>query len=162
MRTDLVQITEGGLPNRPSMVSCPDALYGAILDLEDPFLPAFMRNRGYPPAIKVMAETALAELLPLAAPVSETAVHLWLAPLVAATANPRGMDSVEGWLNAMVLAMAGEPIGAFTVETQRRALREMKFWPTPADVWEIVKHDARDIRRRIENLKIIAGIEDWK
>lgn len=150
-----VAIRATHLPNAPKLFDVDDLLFGAILSVEDPVVPS--TNQTFSPKVQVRAREYLAVLAPFLAPVSRDIVMLWTTPLMMATPNPRDPKLIPAWIEALMLAMAGAPTGAFSIENQRTALRTLTFFPSPADIWNIVSDDARRLRKRESTLRMIVG-----
>jgi hypothetical protein len=60
------------------------------------------------------------------------------------------------WCAGVALAVGHLEVGAFTAATQRQALQTFKFFPSAADVYEILAPAAVEIRQRIYHLRRIA------
>ncbi|MEJ0017518.1 MAG: hypothetical protein WDN25_13325 [Acetobacteraceae bacterium] len=90
------------------------------------------------------------------APVQAEA-RAWLLPIQAAVRNPADEDRLPGWVAAVLLAVGHLEVGAFTAGTQREALQTFKFFPSAADVYEILAGPAVEIRMRLRTLERIAS-----
>jgi hypothetical protein len=112
----------------------------------------------HPAAVKRQAETALAQIEPFGEPVSEALVRAWFAPIGLTVTNPRPAEQTDPYIAALMLALAGVPVGAFTEATQRDLLRSCTHWPAAAEVYAVVSPAAGRIWEDIAGLqRIIAA-----
>lgn len=109
----------------------------------------------YPPDIQGLARQALAVLAPYMTVIGEDALLAWLAPLMTAVRNP-GRDDVKTWFTSVLLACSDAPACVFTRESQMRALREIQFFPSAADIYNVVARDIWLVRIYLQRLEIIS------
>lgn len=150
-----VAIRSSGLPVACNLYDVDDLLYGAILQLEEPAVP--YATTEFSSRIRDRARDSLKALAPLLMPVSKEIVTLWTTPLIAGAPNQRDPKQMPAWIEALMLAVADAPTGAFSVDTQRAALRTLTFFPSPADIWNVVKDDVACLRKRETTLRLIIG-----
>jgi hypothetical protein len=105
----------------------------------------------------VRAEAA--RILPIyrkgAQPADAKFLHGWLQPLAAVVRNPVSVDELDTLSRIFAHALADVPRASFTDTAWRRAMQTFKFWPSVADVAELVADDAQEIRRAVEVLTFI-------
>ena len=94
------------------------------------------------------------------APISKAELRDWVVPIVVGCAPSKGEVDERAWMDSLYLAMSDVPRGVFTVAKQRWALRELKFFPRPADIWELVKHDMAELTDHVRALRMIAGDDE--
>lgn len=107
----------------------------------------------YPAILQEEAMRALMLLRGFADPVPENIARLWLSPIPNVVRDYR--DSVGDWFAGVTLALRGMECGAFTETTQRAALRNFKFFPSAADIYDILSDPAWEIRHRVRVLNTI-------
>lgn len=153
-RRELVPFSTA-LPIAMNLTEVPDALYGAILQVEEPAVP--YASHCFPAKIREIAQDHLDKMKPYMAPASAQLITKWIKPLITAAPNQRDGTQMMDWIEAVMLAMADVPIGVFSVQNQRAALRTLTFFPSPADIWNIVKDDVACLRKRETTLRLIIG-----
>lgn len=79
----------------------------------------------------------------------------WIGPIALTVRNAMAADEIEGIATQFAALLVDIPSGAFTAATQLQASHTFKFWPSPADIVELVADEARDIRRAVEVLTFI-------
>jgi hypothetical protein len=80
----------------------------------------------------------LERIAPFSESVTEEVVRVWIAPVIASVSNPRPKDQSAAWFAALMLALRGVPVGAFTEATQCDLLRACTHWPAAAEVYAVV------------------------
>lgn len=80
----------------------------------------------------------------------------WLQPLAVVVRNPVSVHSLEHLSLIFAEALSTVPVGAFSRDAWVRMMQTFKFWPSPADIAELLQDDANDIRRAVEVLAFIA------
>lgn len=81
----------------------------------------------------------------------------WLTPIALTVRNPLATDEIAGVAELFAPLLSDLPGGCFTAATQRYAAQTFKFWPSPADLAELVRDEAADIRRGISVLSYLAS-----
>jgi hypothetical protein len=109
----------------------------------------------HPVTVKNQARAILERLAPFSEAVSEETVQAWIAPVIASVSNPRPKDEAAAWFQALMLALDGLPVGAFTEATQRDLLRSCTHWPAAAEVYAVVSPAAGRIWEDIAGLRRI-------
>jgi hypothetical protein len=109
-------------------------------------------------AVKNQARAVLGRIAPFSELVTEELVQAWVAPVVASVSNPRPKEQSAAWFQALMLALDGLPMGAFTEATQRDLLRRCTHWPAVAEVYAVLAPAAARIFDDITGLqRIIAA-----
>lgn len=111
------------------------------------------------PVVKGEAKRLLEQLRPYGAPVTMEVIRLWVHPLTASVRNVRSIEDMADWWDAVFLTLRTLEVGAFTVATQRAALRSIKFLPSAADLYDFLGDPAFEIRRKLNVLSRIASTE---
>jgi hypothetical protein len=106
--------------------------------------------------VQAEARDVLTDLEAFAAPVTEDVLRAWLAPIPMVVRNEKSPEMIGGWLAGVAMTVGHLEIGAFTAETQREGLQTFKFFPSAADVDEIVAGPAVKIREMVRCLRCIA------
>jgi hypothetical protein len=106
-------------------------------------------------ADKQRAEAALEQIAPFGDSVSEALVRAWFAPIALTATNPRPAEQTDSYIAALMLALDGVPVGAFTDATQRDLLRSCTHWPAAAEVYAVVSPAAGRIWEDIAGLRRI-------
>ena len=109
---------------------------------------ATFADRPPPRDVRAEARTMLAALAAALDPVEPTTVRAWLRPLAPAVRNPPTAPEFEARAAAIALACSTVPRCAFTLTSQAEALRRFSYWPSAADVVELLDEHARPIRAR--------------
>lgn len=102
------------------------------------------------------ATALLSSYAQVASPPSAAFLADWLKPLAAVVRNPVSAAELDQIAPIFAAALADIPIGAFSLPTWRLAMQTFKFWPSPADIAELVAPAAQEIRRTVAVLKFIA------
>jgi len=123
-----------------------DALKQAIEDTGNPHPDVGMPER-YSAAVSTEAEALKRNMSDLMRPATERAIRLWLAPIQAAVRNPADPDRLSAWVSVTLLALRGLESGAFSDVTLITALRNIKFFPSTSDVYDIVAPRSAELRR---------------
>lgn len=71
----------------------------------------------------------------------------WLRPLALVVRNPPSAETLPGIARAFAAVLSDIPGAAFTAETSRRAAQKFEFWPSAADVVQLLQPEIDDIRR---------------
>jgi hypothetical protein len=97
------------------------------------------------PAPDVVAEAKRLLLIiePMVQPPTATLVRNWLRPLAAAVRNPPSKVDFEARVAALIMVSQDLPIAAFNIETQRTAICQFTFWPSVAEIRELLVKDGR-------------------
>lgn len=161
MMGEIARINGSMLPPPPPM--SPELRGWMLDDMDMEWLPptaqrqAIRLPRYRDDSAAVRAEAA--RLLPAyragARPPSARFLCDWLQPLAAVVRNPISRDDLENISGIFADALADIPVATFTPAAWRRAMQTFKFWPSPADVAELLQDDAKDIRRAVEVLTFI-------
>jgi hypothetical protein len=100
----------------------------------------------------------LEQIAPFSEQVSEELVRAWFGPIVLTVANPRPAEQIDPYIAALMLALDGLPVRAFTEATQRDLLRRCTHWPAAAEVYAVVSPAAKRIWEDVAGLqRIIAA-----
>lgn len=142
--------THSPLPDKPFDVSDLDPILARAME-KNPALTGFGDEE------REKARERLKAMEPILVPITKSELRDWVVPIVVACMAPKVEVDVKAWLDALHLAMADVPRGLFTVTKQRWALRQMKFFPTPADIWEAIKDDWVELTDHVRALRMIAG-----
>lgn len=111
----------------------------------------------YPSWLQEQARTALEAIEPMMVPVSERRLREWLLPIPSSVRNGgRNPDETKRWLGAVALAMADVPGCLFNRESQVAALRTFEFFPSAADIYQVIADDRARLTRRVLALRHIA------
>lgn len=92
-----------------------------------------------------------------ALPPSADLLGQWMQ-LLAVVRNPPEPKAMRAMAALFAVALSDFPAGAFTPATQRRAATTFKFWPSAADVAELVRPEADAIRRGVTVLRYLESI----
>jgi hypothetical protein len=156
--TDLTAPSETMLsPQMPSPKEGAPSLVRAYDETRSPYLST---PTEYSPAARDAAKLALDRIRHFSAKVSDATLREWLAPIPAVVRNSKSEAEVLAWLHGVKLAVGRLEAGAFTAATQRDALQTFKFFPSAADVYEILAGPAVEIREHVAALRRIAGTQD--
>lgn len=71
-------------------------------------------------------------------PTTPAIVLNWLRPIAAGVRNSPDETDFAAKAAAIAMACDGLPVHVFNVTTQKLALQEFKFWPSAADVYELL------------------------
>ena len=112
------------------------------------------------PASDVVAEAK--RLLPIfdqmVQPPTADLIREWLRPVAAAVRNAPSKVDFDARVAALVMVSQDLPIAAFNIETQRTAICQFTFWPSVAEIREIlVKDGRRYLGPRRDLLKIVSA-----
>lgn len=110
----------------------------------------------YSPEIRASAREAIARFEPYERPVTEKVLREWLAPIPQVVRNEKTTEALKGWMAGVMLALRGFPIGAFNQSTQRSALQTFQFFPSAADVCDVLQPTVTEIRDRMRALRQVA------
>jgi hypothetical protein len=127
----------------------------AVQGIVDPH-PDAGTPKSYPMTVQAEARDAADMLEAFVANVPPNALMAWARPLGAAVRNPQSDQDFAAWLAAAAVGLSDYAAGAFSIETQRAALRQFKFWPSVADVAELVGPKSANLRTRHRALRKIA------
>lgn len=130
---------------RPILPKLPNALNAVYCAVES--------GAGYQPSysnlIHAQIETALVLLTPLLTPVTDKHLLDWLLPIPAVVRNGgRGEAETKAWFAGVCLACAGLPASLFNRATQAEALRTFQFFPSAADIYQLVAADKAKLAAR--------------
>lgn len=156
MSTEIAPIPHepnGLAPNLPEM-TVSTRLSDAIQTLRRPH-PDIGTPASYDATTQRHAAAALTRLAPWAEPVTEAVLRAWLAPIPLVVRNEKSPEAIAGWVAGIALAIGHFEIGAFNATTQREALQTFKFFPSAADVCEVVSPVAVHIRQTVRHLRTI-------
>jgi len=158
MSTDLIRARSGNPCLSPPFPSpqVSRAMLQAYEDTRNPH-PDVGPPTEYTAAVQAEARRALEVIAPFAVPVTESTLREWLMPIPSAVRNEKAPEAIVAWLTGVAMAVGHLEVGAFTAETQREALQTFRFFPSAADVYEVVAGPAVKIRERIRVLRIIAS-----
>lgn len=107
-------------------------------------------------AVIAEAKRLLPAHLAAAKPISVEALAEWLRPLAVVVRNPMSADVLAKLAPILAMGLSDVPCGAFTEATWRRAAQAFQFWPALADIVDIVRDEADDIRQRVTVLRYLA------
>jgi hypothetical protein len=107
----------------------------------------------HPAGVKLQARQVLQQIAPFSEEAGEGMIRMWIAPVIASVSNPRPKEEAAAWFSALLLALDGMPIGAFTEATQRDLLRRCTHWPAAAEVYAVVSPTAARIAESIAGLQ---------
>lgn len=107
--------------------------------------------------VRDKARARLRGMRSVTTPITKAELRLWVLPIVVGCLKPKAELDEVAWIDVLYLAMADVPRGLFTVAKQRWALRQIKFFPTPADIWEAIKDDWVELTGHVDALKAIAN-----
>jgi hypothetical protein len=103
----------------------------------------------YSAMVHAQAKRELDDLAPLLVPVSEQHLRQWLAPLpLGVSVGSRTEEQIKGWFAGVCLACAGLPASLFNRATQAEALRTFQFFPSAADIYQLVAEDKAKLAAR--------------
>ena len=105
---------------------------------------------------RALAKAAVEDLDEALAPVGLAQFAAWLVPINAAAANPLAEDTFRLKARALHQAFTDSPRGAFTVETNRQAMRRFKFFPSAAEIEELIAPTARRLLEDHRHLRDLA------
>jgi len=151
------------LATRSTQIAIPAAIPDQAYNF--PLWAAVVRNEqpgeipppeAYTAAVKAEAEAVLQVFAPYAEPITKETIQLWIAPLVWGVTNPPDKMGIDGWIGAAWLAFRDLPAGAFTETTQATAIRTLKFWPAPSEIYAIVSGPAAVLTQRVATLRRIS------
>jgi len=95
----------------------------------------------------------------LCAPAQRSTIEAWLGMLVSAVRNPPEEGQFEGRLRSMIIGLHDFPLGTWSEDTAREAMRRFQFWPAVADVDELLRPAAERVHRTLRNLRRMATAE---
>jgi len=90
-------------------------------------------------------------------PVSALRVREWLAPVASAVRNPPAADDFEKRAAVIAAVCQDLPAAVFTPQTQREACSKFQFWPSAADVFELLESHAKPMRDTLSALEALAN-----
>lgn len=91
------------------------------------------------PELRPEAERAHDWLTSLCLPVDAQRLDAWLVPFIAACGGAMPREDYRARFAVIAAAVHSLPRGCFTAETQRDGLRKFRFFPTPAEICELVE-----------------------
>ena len=97
------------------------------------------------------------EKIDLTTPADSDQVFSWLAALCQSVRNRMGPDDLEAIVPAFVLACSDLPAMVWNVDTQRDALRKFYFFPSAAEVRELLAADSEPFMRDLAILQTLAA-----
>ena len=112
-----------------------------------------------PPAVieEATRQAALAERL--MTPVPSSVLRPWLAMIAGhygAAHRPKAEDQASVWARTVELAMEGMPAGVFTRANLGEVLLRSSFFPTAAQLMEVLAPDRDVLERRARALRAVA------
>lgn len=84
----------------------------------------------------------------------------WLWPIAGSVRNPPAEDDFKRRVAGLELAATLVPHVAFNPLTQRLGLAIWAFFPSVAEIVELVSADVAPLMERVRALKVIAGVSD--
>lgn len=154
MSRDIERVPPQGGGSIPAAPSVPEWLVQAADWWIDPDKRRYRTPlKGADRAAARSAGDALAELLKPT--VNERALAVWFNALAAAVSKPPEKEAYLGRISAVMVAAGGLPLAALDREALAEALRLFKFWPSAAEVLEVLEARALHLRRLAEALQAI-------
>ena len=152
MTTAPTRVTSTLPVERPTMLPMPDPLWSNYC--------AIMNGAEYQPAYSELIHAQVRRefdmLAPLLTPVTDRQLRLWLAPIpLAVHGGAKTEEQIIGWLAAVSLACAGMPASVFNRASQAEALRTFKFFPSAADIYDLLSADRSRLAQRATILRRI-------
>lgn len=92
----------------------------------------------------------------LAVTIARPTLEAWLEPLVTAVKNPPPEDQYDGRIEAIMRAAGALPLAVLGPVTQAEALKTFKFWPSAAELLELLEKEARRLQVRRDALHALA------
>lgn len=80
------------------------------------------------------------------APTDAATIARWIAPLATMVSRAPESDALRTRVMAMAHALTDLPACCWTPDTQRRAARSFKFWPSVAEISDLVTPEAQPLR----------------
>ena len=136
----------------------PPALSNDLSYAIDNFEPMALIKRSIPAPTIHEARDALAALSQYHAPAQPALIELWLRKLRTGTA-PIAEEDFEARLEALLAAAADFPAWVWSFETLRTGWRNWKFFPTAAEIYELLAPIVWRGQRPFAVLKQIAGCQ---
>lgn len=151
--SNLTPYDQDRLPaRRPSPPPIPESLAAWLAPVEDGH-----QMPHYPSWLQDMARTALEAIEPMMLPVSERRLREWLLPIPSSVRNGgRSKEDTTRWLGAVAIALEDVPGCLFNRESQVAALRTFEFFPSAADIYQVIADDRARLTRRVLALRHIA------
>ena len=109
------------------------------------------------PAMRAEAVIALAAYDRMMRPASLRTVAPWLVRLGIAAAGSLGQDEAQAKVQALACDLCEEyPEGVFTDETRRKVARACKWFPSYAELAEILDRQTKALKTRHGRLRVLA------
>lgn len=112
---------------------------------------------GFFPSYDPGAAIALKALQPMLKPASRDKIRSWLVRLAAGTTQAPGDRDFEMRLAAVCLACGDLPGAVWNTGTLMQATRTCKFFPSAAEVYELLERHGSILQRRARALEKIAA-----
>jgi hypothetical protein len=92
-------------------------------------------------------------------PTSRDVVAAWLLRVGLAVASQMSVDDAKAKVEVMAFDLVVEfPVAVFSDKTRRRAMRRFKWFPSYAELAELLDLEAGRLRRAQKRLKVLAGV----
>lgn len=118
--------------------------YAALAEDEAPFVIAQAPISFHPEAAYWLAEfDRICE-----PPHDQAVIRDWFSRLATVVANPPARDDFAQRVSAAMWALADLPAGVWTAETWREAAKKFKFWPSVAEVGDLLSPHAVKLERK--------------
>lgn len=124
--------------------------------LTDPMCEGGIGEETFPPAVREAAHKAIETFSPYEQPVTQEILFSWCDPIPGTVRNGKSPEAILKWLAGLMLAVDGFPCGAFNQRTQKEALQTFQFFPSAADICQILQPAVRRIREQMAALRQIA------
>lgn len=115
------------------------------------------RYRDSGPAVKEEAKRLIEVYRSAVRPPSANYLRAWLQALAMVVRNPVSAAELDAMSGIFAAALGTVPVAAFSQTAWVRALQTFKFWPSPADLFALVKEDADEIMRTLAVLEYIVA-----
>lgn len=99
------------------------------------------------------AQRRLQEAEHLCRPPTDRLIASWCARLRTLPKAPPTDEAIAATLIGIITACSDLPAAVFTAETVKIALQRFKWWPGPAEVYELLSEHAKPFKRSLEGLK---------
>lgn len=134
----------------PAIISAQPLSQGltiALIDAANPHPDVGLRP--LVPSLRAEADAERARVKAAMQPADPAAIVRWLAPLATLVANAPTGEDLRSKCQAMAIVLSDLPGSLFTPRTQREAAQTFKFWPSAAEVHDLLAPQAKAMAARI-------------
>jgi hypothetical protein len=148
MSTDLI-ISNSTLPPAMPELNSKHPLATHLFFMTDPLCEGGGYDEKFSSGLREAARAAIEALKPFERPVTQEILFTWCDPIPGVVRNERSPEMILKWLAGLMVAVDGFPCGAFNRSTQKEALQTFQFFPSAADICQVLQPSVSRIQKQM-------------